>query len=259
MTAIAKKGVVLLIVFALPLCVVLYRDVLAVFLWEKMQWARGALFLTFSPELAFEIGNTHFNKERYDLAIAYSSYVRAIALDHDMLGPRYQLGRLAFLRGDFATAAAFINEELAIHPEFKRAFYVRGLIRGYAGNLVGAEEDFKEFLRWDGKSWAGHNDLGWIYFLQGNFKEAERIAAEGLVLYPNNPWLLTTRGAALLNLGRTREAEDSFVAASVYAEQLTPRDWGRAYPGNDPALYAKGLLEMRNVIERNLALARSGG
>ncbi|MDI9355336.1 MAG: hypothetical protein QM532_04205 [Cyanobium sp. MAG06] len=35
---------------------------------------------------------------------------------------------------------------------------------------------------------------------------------------------------------------------------MTERDWGVAYPGNDPAIYSKGLEAMKKSINDNLKL-----
>ena len=234
-----------------------WRDEIAGRLWRDLGVARPALFfLRFDADLAFEIGERHFGGDRYDLGIAEAAYRKALAVQRDLLGPRYQLARIEFLKGDFTKALALVNEELALHPEFKRSHYVRGLIYGYRGDYEPAARDFKEFLEWDPKSWAAHNDLAWVYFASGDFVRAEEAARSGLEHNPGNSWLLLSRGTALLNLGKEKEAEQVLLRAQAAAQALTPVDWGMAYPGNAPALYPKGLEEMRNTIERNLALTR---
>lgn len=233
------------------------RGTLARIAWEDYRQASLALVLNRNDAgMAFEIGNYYFNGGAYDLARAERAYARALALDPARSGPRYQLARIAFLRSDFTSALAFINEEIALHPDFTRAHYVRGLIHGYARRFSEAEADFSAFLEWKPQSWAGRNDLAWIYFAQGKFAEAEEEARIGLSFSPENPWLLTSRGTALINLDRGWEAEAVLAKALDAANQLSIEEWGRAYPGNDPALYPRGLTEMRRVIEANLALAR---
>jgi len=43
--------------------------------------------------------------------------------------------------------------------------------------------------------------------------------------------------------------------ALAAAEKLTAADWGRAYPGNDPAQWEAGLNSFRQTIKQNIALA----
>ncbi|KKW45054.1 MAG: Peptidase S1 and S6 chymotrypsin/Hap [Parcubacteria group bacterium GW2011_GWB1_56_8] len=236
------------------------QDILAKLVLQRFSMPSvAAMLVNNDAALAFEIGNYFFNGGAYDLDAAERAFKKAQRIDPQLIGPRYQLSRIAFLRGNFYDALRLANEELALHPEFKRTHYLLGLIYGYSGNHEFAEREFLAFLEWDPKSWAAHNDLAWAYFASGDFVRAEEAARSGLEHNPGNSWLLLSRGTALLNLGKKKEAEEALLAAQAAAQTLTPADWGRAYPGNDPALYAKGLLEMRNVIERNLALARSGG
>jgi len=236
--------------------VTVLRDAVADLAWRLALPRVAAVLVTNDAALAFEIGNYFFNGGAYDLDAAERAYRKARDIDAELLGPRYQLARVAFLRVNFYDALRLAKEELALHPEFKRTHYLLGLIYGYSGSYELASREFLAFLEWDPKSWAAHNDLAWVYFASGDFVRADEAARSGLEYYPANPWLLLSRGTALLNLEKKKEAEEVLLAAQAAARTLTADDWGRAYPGNDPALYSRGLLEMRNVIERNLALAR---
>ncbi|MBI2025588.1 tetratricopeptide repeat protein [Candidatus Kaiserbacteria bacterium] len=236
--------------------VFVFRDQAARFAWRASLSGPALLLARSGAALAFEIGNYFFNGGAYDLDVAERAFKKAQRIDPELLGPRYQLARIAFLRGNFYDALRLANEEFALHPEFKRTHYLLGLIYGYSGNYEFAAREFLAFLEWDPKSWAAWNDLAWVYFARGDFVRAEEAARSGLEHNPGNSWLLLSRGTALLNLGKKKEAEEALVGAQAAARTLGADDWGRAYPGNDPALYAEGLLEMRNVIERNLALVR---
>jgi tetratricopeptide (TPR) repeat protein len=231
------------------------QDALANLLWQKYRNANWAILLDRGDaDLAMQIGNFYFG-DGYDLIAAGRAFQKALSIDFEMTGPRYQLSRIAFIKGDFYGALNFINEEISLRPDFKRSHYVRGLIYGYAGNLVEAEKDFKEFLAWNETSWAAHNDLAWIYFKQGKFTDVIKTARQGLKWNPGNPWLLTSLGVALLNVGESAEAKIALEQALRGAEELTAADWGKAYPGNDPKTYDIGLEAMRNAIRQNIALA----
>ena len=123
-----------------------------------------------------------------------------------MLDPRleishYQLARIYFINSNFSSALAEINTEISLFPDFKRSYYVRGLIYGYTNKLDKAVDDFKIFLEWKSESWAGHNDLAWVYFMKGDYKNSAATARDGLRYNPGNVWLNNSLGVALLNDG----------------------------------------------------------
>lgn len=202
----------------------------------------------------FNKGNYYFSSQEYDLEKAQSQYEWALKIYPQAQGPHYQLSRIYFLKGDFSRATEEINIEIKNFPNFKRSYYVRGLINGYAKNFPEAISDFKEFLKWDGQSWAAHNDLAWIYFQTGDYKNAEKISREGLRWSPDNPWLLNSLGTALLNLDKKQEAKAAFELALSEAQKLTVSDWQKAYPGNNPAISAEALKRMIDTIKSNTEL-----
>jgi hypothetical protein len=74
---------------------------------------------------------------------------------------------------------------------------------------------------------------------------------------PEQPWLLNMYGLALLNTDDKDGARMFFEEALYLTKKLTPEDWGKAYPGNDPSVWSVGLAEMTSSIEENLARAQS--
>jgi Tetratricopeptide repeat len=207
------------------------------------------------PSLHFALGNYYFGEgEHYDLYKAEEYYKKTLFLDGHLVLANYQLARVYFVSGDQKKALEYINKELEYHPDFKRSYYIRGLVYGYSGELDLAVEDFKSFLLWKPDSWAGHNDLAWIYFQQGNFEDAYITASDGLRFSPGNPWLLNSVGISLKNLDQPELARSAFEAALLGASKLSPTDWGKAYPGNDPGFYQKGYGNMQATIEKNLQL-----
>ena len=233
----------------------LYHDQLARFVWRQFHFENVALTLDRSdPQLFFDVGNYYFGGGAYDIGRAEYYFKKSLDINPEIDGAHYQIARIYFIRGDFYTALDEINKEIELHPDFKRSYYVRGLIYGYSGRLKEAENDFKEFLKWKPESWAGHNDLAWVYFTKGDYKNSAATAREGLKYVPNNAWLLNSLGVALLNEGNLAEAEKVLTDALAYASAMTPADWGRSYPGNNPSVYGDGLDAMKASIERNLAL-----
>ena len=208
-----------------------------------------------NPLLLLAIGNSHFGSGRvYDIKKAEKAYIEVIKLNPNLFEPHYQLGRIHFINGKFSSALAEMDTVLHLDPEFKRAYYMTGLINGYKGDLNQAIWGFSEFIKRDDFNWAGYNDLAWIYFKKGDYQEMKETAEKGLEQAYHNPWLSNIYGTALMNLGDTEKARENFHIALDEIEKMTPEDWGRAYPGNNPAIYATGLEETKNVIRHNLEL-----
>ncbi len=228
-------------------------------LWTNLGLDRIATFINpGDPNLFFQIGENSFGHGKtYNIKKAESAYTKAIELRPDFLEAHYQLGRIHFINSRFQSALSEIAIVLRINPEFKKAYYMHGLINGYKGNLVQAEYGFQEFIKRDSLNWAGYNDLAWIYFKQGDFLKTRDTAKSGLEQAPKNPWLNNIYGTALMNLGDQAGAKQAFELALAESEQMTGTDWGRAYPGNNPNTYETGIQETRSVIQHNLSLVDS--
>lgn len=248
----------------------LSQDGLARLAWQKYGRPDIALWLVRQDaDFAMLLGNYYFGgtvgKSEYDLEKAERAYQKALRVKPGILWGHYQLGRIAFMRGDYGGALKEIERELAANPENLRSLYVRGLIygyRGYPGDLGKAEEDFRRFTQWAPKEWAGYNDLAWILSKQGKYQEAKEAILAALREVPDadkNPWLWNGLGAAQLNLKEAAEARGSLEKARNLAKNLTLHDWQRAYPGNNPGHAGSGLDAFRAAIEENLRRSKENG
>lgn len=209
-----------------------------------------------NPDLLYLLGNRHFGGNgKYDIHASQTYFLKAIKLRPDFPEARYQLGRVYFIQGKFSLALHNIREVIRLKPDFEKSYYMYGLINGYSGNYDQAVWGFTKFIQHDDFNWAGYNDLAWIYFKKGDFEKTREIAHQGLRRAQNNAWLHNIHGLALMNLGLTDEAKNEFQLALEGTDIMTPNSWGGAYPGNDPAVYEKGLEEMRSAIRKNLELA----
>lgn len=238
-----------------------FRDPLVNFVIEKTGSDTFAHILYFDrldePAYNFAFGNFYFGgSAHYDFHKAKEYFIRTIELDNTFPRAHYQLSRVYFIEGDQENALVEINKELELYPDFKRSYYIRGLVRGYSNDLPGAAEDFRAFLAWRPESWAAHNDLAWVYFQQGEFEKSYEISKDGLNYDNSNPWLLNSLGLALKNMGRKEEAKIAFEKSLAIANTFTEEDWGVAYPGNDPSFYGTGLTNMKKTIENNLLLIK---
>lgn len=219
----------------------------------------------------FELGQYYFNHGKYadgtyDLYKA-RSYFEQAATENPSAYPIlwYQLGRVDFLLSRFDSAIAKFEKQIEYFGDKPIAvYYMLGLTYGYKARDKGGEENwessaenFLKYLEHNPISPWAKVDLSWVYFSQGRFDEMLPILDSGLEDWPSNAWLLNMKGLALLNTGDTVEAEKQFELAKLSAEILTPEDWGKSYPGNDPKAWSRGLEEFRSAIDKNLELTKT--
>lgn len=242
------------------LLIYLLSDQIASFVWQKFRNAPVALSLNKGDaNLAFEIGNYYFNGGAYDIEKARKAFKEAKLINPKLPLVSYQLGRIDFVDGKFELALKEINEEIALNPNFGRAYYMLGLINGFSKKLDNAEADFKKVMELDGKdkvSWAVYNDLSWIQFQKGDYKSVELTAREGLTYHPDNPWLLNSLGLALHNLKRDKEAKKVLGQALNLANALSVEDVRKAYPGNDASQTVTKRDTIIKSIQFNLNLTK---
>jgi tetratricopeptide (TPR) repeat protein len=200
-------------------------------------------------------GNFYFNGGAYDLGKAAKWYKLAMYADSNSSTAHYQLARVYFVQNKLAEAKSEIDKALSINPDGKRSYYVRGLINGYSGNYQEAVSDFKKFTEMVPDEWAGYNDLAWVYYEMKDYENAREALEKGLTVKPENPWLLNGLGAVYNALGEFGKAEEALSKASSVADNLSIKDWGTAYPGNDASSAGWDLAKFRNDIRYNQDLA----
>ncbi len=207
----------------------------------------------------FNRGLYYFNGGTYNLDTARGSFEEALAHSHGMYPfAYYQLSRIYFITGDFSSALIEADAELSAYPDHYRMHYVEGLIYGYRKQYIQAEEQFKLFIAQTPlPSWAGYNDLAWIYFSEGDYASAADATMQGLKVWPDSPWLQNSYAVAELNLGKYQIAESHFLTAQTLFASMTPAEWGRSYPGNSAGSYESGLVQTRAAIEQNLILVHT--
>ncbi len=204
-------------------------------------------------------GNYYFNNGAYDRKKAERYFSWAVQLDPKADSAYYQLGRIHLVSGKFDLARQEIDMALAINPENKRSFYIRGLIDGYDKKYDDAISDFQQFVAYSPTEWAGHNDLAWAYFLKKDFAKVREAAQDGLDRADDqNPWLLNGLGVAYVNLGEPEKAQDIFARAQKISGDITPERWIKAYPGNDPSQAEQNLKKFKTDMGNNFQLATNG-
>jgi tetratricopeptide (TPR) repeat protein len=214
--------------------------------------------------LALRMGEYYFNwgnTGAYDIEKAERYLLRSVAIDDNTIGVHYHLGRIAFLNGKFNRALSEFEKELELLDGqiwieyYYPAVYMQGLTHGFAKNFNQSAFWFEHLIAdnvEDPRSWAYYTDLAWVYFQQGRFEELLSLTKEAITRYPNNPWVLNMHALGLMNAERDVEAHRVFLQAKREVEKMEPGEWGLAYPGNNPNVYAQGLEEMKQTIMENI-------
>ena len=218
---------------------------------EDISFARAP-----SGQKAFAIGERHFNGQdvfHYDIDRAARYFYTAERLDPNLRYVHHELARIAFLHGDYATAMAQIDTQIALEGDkTANSYYVRGLIEGYMGNYADAATDYEHFLKADPHNWAGINDYAWVLLKAGRFKDAAATTDAALILFPANPWLLNSSAIAHFELGDLQVAHERAQAAEDAVQKVSETDWLHSYPGNDPAIAGEGIATFRASVADNM-------
>lgn len=210
-----------------------------------------------SAQRAFDIGERHFDSSRYPQSydIDRAEYYFKLALEQDPTLPYvfHELSRIAFLRGDFPLALAYIDFQIQNEGDATpNSFYVRALIEGFAGDYPAAEADYARYIAGDPINWAATNDYSWVLLKDNKPKEADAAIGKVLQYFPDNPWLLNSDAIALSEMGDASTARTRLVAASAALSTMTDAQWSSAYPGNDPGVAATGLDAFKEAVDSNI-------
>lgn len=214
-----------------------------------------------SQERAVRYGDRHFNasdSRLYDLDVAESFYKKAEQFKTSHLHLQHQLARIAFLRGNLNTALFYINRQIELHgEELPNSYYMRGLIKGYAGQYDSAAKDYEVFLRHYPNNWAAITDYAWVLTKGERYREAANALEKGLAFFPNSPWLLNSSAIALFELGEYPLALERAKKAVVEAAKVTEKEWLTAYPGNDPRTAPAGIQTLQKSAEQNMHMIQA--
>lgn len=257
------KLIVGVIIFGLCYFLFIFTQKIPSVFPERMLSTDNFLPLTYSSQEYTDAGKNLFLVSHNNQA-ALTNLERAVELDPTNAQAWFLLGRVNFVLSNLNKSVIDFQKVIELDPKDEQAHYGLGLAYGYQNDLALAAKGFQDYLKIieDKKSsgeyqnyppghWAGYNDLAWIYFLQGNFKEAETVTTEALSKY-NNPWLLNMMGAVLLNQDMKEEAQVYFQRAKEYSQNITAEDFGEAYTGDNKEWHEKGFANMKQIIEQNI-------
>lgn len=213
-----------------------------------------------SADKAYATGLSYFSGgPSYDIDKAEYFFKQAVVLEPNYPYVHHQLARIAFLRGEFALALEEINREIEYYGDkHPNAYYVRGLIQGFAGKYGKAAADFERFIKLKPDVWAGYNDYGWTLLKSKRLHSAVKMLKTAVARFPDNAWLLNSYAIALYEVADTAGALDVAERAVRAASVLTAEEWSKANPGNDPAIGKEGLEAFQRSTQENVQSIKSG-
>lgn len=216
------------------------------------------LSLCFLPTFSLTLGNIFFGsiKPLYNVKFAQVLFRHAaypILPIRPPMYAHYQLSRVYFIQGKLNDALEEARKELEAYPKNIQTYYILGLVNGYMNRTYEAIDAFTYYIDAYPETWAGRNDKAWLQFRLGDIDGALETMQPIITRYPETPWVQNTYCALLINKPeRHEEAKNVCALAKNLIDKMTPEDWGRAYPGNDPNIYPEGLKAMRSSATENL-------
>ncbi len=122
-----------------------------------------------------------------------------------------------------------INSLLSVNDKNADAYFNRGWLYEYKGDLQLAEKDYSKAIELDKKNKDAYYNRGLLHTKMKKFEEAVKDFSEALNLDPNAVDAICNRGSAQLQMGRVDLALADFEAAL------------RMKPGDPDFLYNRGL------------------
>lgn len=216
------------------------------------------LILLTSQSLHFKIGDIFFGgvPKLYNINLAQYFFYKA---SHPLIGKaapysNHQLSRTYFIKGKLEDSLITARKELELYPKHTETYYIIGLTLGYLNREEEAILAFSKYIEHHPNTWAARNDKAWLQFRIGDIDGALETIEPVAKSYRYTPWIQNTYCALLIAKKRYQEALSPCTNAMLVTEKMDENDWGRAYPGNDPRVYATGLTAMKTSIRQNLEL-----
>lgn len=127
----------------------------------------------------------------------------------------YNRGWLYEYKGDLEMAEKDYTKAIALNKNHKEAYYNRGLIFVKRGKLEDAIRDFSEVLRLDPKSADAYCNRGNAYLQLKKPDQSIKDYDAALQIRPDDPDILCNRGIAYLKTGNKPKALDDFKKAAT--------------------------------------------
>jgi tetratricopeptide (TPR) repeat protein len=218
------------------------------------------LFLFIQPSTQYKIGDIFFGRvpKLYNVTLAQFFFYQAANPWYGKPAPyaNHQLSRTFFIKGVLEESLAVAKKELEVYPEHRATYYIIGLTLGYMNHEEEAIDAFTKYIEYNPSTWAGRNDKAWLQFRIGDIDGALATLEPVAKTFTYTPWVQNTYCALLIAKKKYTEALESCTNAKNAVDKMTEKDWGHAYPGNDPRIYSTGLDAMKTSVAQNLDLIK---
>ncbi|MEJ2168199.1 MAG: M48 family metalloprotease [Desulfobacterales bacterium] len=123
--------------------------------------------------------------------------------------------------GDEQVVVSRLEADAARNPEDPMAHYRYGLILARVGRRQEAIEQFRLALTKRAFDSYILRDLGWIYYMDGQFPQALKTLDSACGMMPNDPECIYYQGRTQLEMGNLSEAADKFLIITRQYPQFT--------------------------------------
>ena len=135
----------------------------------------------------------------------------------------YRIANNNYYQGDNYAALAALNELLKLDANDKDAFTLKATIYVFTGQLTAAIELYQRLISDDSNS-SLYNNLGMVYELLGNFRQAETFFSKATLLAPNESTLRLNLADSLQLQGKNTEAAKHYQQVITSAQNRVD-DW----------------------------------
>lgn len=152
----------------------------------------------------------------------------------------YKKAQAAMTKQELEAASRYVEEALAIHPEYSEALTLRGILKLDAGKIEAACQDFDHAIKADNNYSVAYFALGAAYNMASRFDDALRTIDRGLALSPTSWQAYFEMGKAFLGKGSYEAA----VRQLNKAQDLGPKEYPLIH-----LVKAHALLGLKNYPE----------
>ena len=163
------------------------------------------------------------------VALAREQLERAIGLDPDFADAHYNLGGVALVEGDTASAIAAYRRAIALRPAYPEAHNNLGGLLAATGALDEALVHYRLAVRFDPGHSGAHYNLANVLLSRGDTADAIRHYRLALAAAPDDAEVMNNLARALVGTGDAAEAASLYALAIAAGPALAAPRLGLAW------------------------------
>lgn len=178
--------------------------------YEKVLEANPHFALAYAGIAIAYARRYHISHDRAVLALAESN--ARLAVEYNPDSPRALLSRAMadLYSGKTQQGLDGIGKALQADPANPEILLYQALAFRDLHRLPEEENVYRQLLKQRPNYWPAYNELGWVLYRQGKYRDAAQCFREASVVAPSVALPLNNLGAMYFLLGKTTEAEDAF-------------------------------------------------